>query len=502
MSLKRNIAANYASQLYTTLIGIVLVPVYLEQMGSEAYGLVGFFAMLQAWFNLLDMGLTPTIARESARFHGGAMTALTYRRLYRSLSLVFATVALAGGSALFALSGPVATRWLNLGQLAPTEVAAAVQVMALCVALRWMGGLYRGVVSGSERLVWLSGFNAVIATLRFVGVLPSMWLWGFTPAVFFWHQLAIAAIEVIWLLAMCQTLLPMPSSTGQSIGWSLKPIQPLLRFSLTIAFTSSVWVLVTQTDKLILSGILPLAEYGYFTLAVLVAGGITIVSGPVSSALLPRMARLYAEGQADELRRVYNQAAQLVSVLAGSIAVLLVVCAESLLFAWSGNAEMSSATAPMLRLYAVGNGLLALGAFPFYLQYARGDMRYHLIGNLILVTALIPSIVFAAIYGGGIGAGWAWMSMNALYLLVWVAYVHAKLEPGLHWPWLKDNVFKVLLPTVAVGWVLSLTRLHAQDRWQAFAHVVAVGTVCITVATLASPSLRPAFWQALRSRWA
>ena len=48
MSLKSNISANYASQIYSTLVGIVLVPVYLRTMGSEAYGLVGFFAMLQA----------------------------------------------------------------------------------------------------------------------------------------------------------------------------------------------------------------------------------------------------------------------------------------------------------------------------------------------------------------------------------------------------------------------------------------------------------------------
>ena len=48
MSLKANIGANYASQLYTTLIGIVLVPLYVKTMGGEAYGLVGFFAMLQA----------------------------------------------------------------------------------------------------------------------------------------------------------------------------------------------------------------------------------------------------------------------------------------------------------------------------------------------------------------------------------------------------------------------------------------------------------------------
>jgi hypothetical protein len=40
--------------------------------------------------------------------------------------------------------------------------------------------------------VWLSGFNAVIATFRVAGVLGSMWAWGFTPIVVFWHQLAVA----------------------------------------------------------------------------------------------------------------------------------------------------------------------------------------------------------------------------------------------------------------------------------------------------------------------
>ncbi len=161
-------------------------------MGSEAYGLVGFFAMLQAWFNLLDLGLAPTIAPESARYHGASMSAVAYRRLYRSLSVVFLCIAICGGGALFAMADAVAHHWLNIGHLAPADLPAGVQIMAVCVALRWMGGLYRGVVSRSERLVWLSGFNAVIATFRFRGVLGSMWAWGFTPIVVFWHQLAVA----------------------------------------------------------------------------------------------------------------------------------------------------------------------------------------------------------------------------------------------------------------------------------------------------------------------
>ena len=63
MSIKRNILAGYVGQIYATLFGILLVPLYGEYMGAEAYGLVRFFTMLQGWFMLLDMGLSPTTGR-------------------------------------------------------------------------------------------------------------------------------------------------------------------------------------------------------------------------------------------------------------------------------------------------------------------------------------------------------------------------------------------------------------------------------------------------------
>lgn len=491
MSLKLNVAANYASQLYATLIGIALVPLYLTTMGAEAYGLIGFFAMLQAWFNVLDLGLTPTIARESARFFGGALEPLQFRRLYRALSTVFFFVAIVGGSALYLMSPAVASRWLHVRELPLPEVIGAVEIMAVSVALRWMAGLYRGVITGAERLVWLAGFNALIATLRFAAVFVSMAIWGWTPAVFFWHQLAVALLELVVLFAMAARLIPVHSEQDAAIGWSFAPVRPLLRFSLTIAFTSSVWVFVTQTDKLILSGVLPLSEYGFFTLAVLVAGGITIVTGPISTALLPRLARLHAEGNHAESLRLYHQFAQLVSVVAITLMVVLAGCAESLLFAWTGNLEITLAAAPILRLYALGNGLLALGAFPFYLQYARGHLRWHLIGNIGIVALLIPAIVLAATYAGGVGAGWVWLATNALYLFGWVAFVHRQLEPGMHKDWIVRNVLSILLPTTLVGIALALTFPASLDsRSQALLHVVAFTVACMAIATLSSQELR------------
>ncbi|MBU1345308.1 MAG: oligosaccharide flippase family protein, partial [Proteobacteria bacterium] len=345
MSLKRNILVSYVSQIYITLIGIVILPLYLKYMGAEAYGLVGFFAMLQAWFNLLDMGLTPTMARETARFRGGATDALSYRRLVRALEGIFLAVALAGGGVMFVAAGYITNNWLQVSQLPVAEVQTAVQLMAIIIAMRWMCGLYRGAISGSERLVWLGWYNSSIATLRFIGVLLVLIFVGVTPTIFFSYQFGVAVLELAGLSFQAYRLLP-SIPDGKRLTWDWRPLKPVLKFSLTIAFTSSVWVLVTQTDKLVLSKLLPLAEYGYFTLAVLVASGVMVISGPISGAIMPRMAKLEAENNHEDIIRVYRQATQLVAVIAGAASVTVAFCAESLLWAWTGDNALAHQAAP------------------------------------------------------------------------------------------------------------------------------------------------------------
>lgn len=474
MSLKKNILANYASQIYVAAVSILMVPLYIKYMGAEAYGLVGFFAMLQVWFNLLDMGLTLTISRESARFHGGAISVLEYRRLARALEGLFGLIALAGGGLLFALAEPIAAHWLNAQHLPTDETLASLRLIALVVALRWMSGFYRGVISGAERLVWLSGMNSAVATGRFVLVLPMLMFVSAEPRVFFMFQLLVAVVELLGLAIQSYRLLPgIPA--GQRIQWQWAPIKPVLKFSISIAFTSSVWVLVTQTDKLVLSKILPLADYGYFTVAVLLASGIMIVSGPIISALLPRMARLQAEGQHEQLIALYRQATQMVTVVAGPTTLVLAFFSSQVLWAWTGNADLVSKAAPALTLYAVGYGFLAVGAFPYYLQYAKGDLKLHLIGNALYLVMLIPSVIWATNAYGMVGAGWTWLIANAVYFLFWVPLVHRKFAPGLQVDWLLSDIGRpIALP------ITMMTLIWQYVHWSDTR--LALGIALITVA--------------------
>lgn len=489
MSLKRNILSSYASQFYVTAIGIVMVPTYIKYMGAEAYGLVGFFAMLQAWFQLLDMGLTPTLSRETARYRGGATDALSLRRLLRALEGIFIGVAVIGAAGMIASAGAIASEWLKVQQLPQNEVSHAIMLMALIIALRWVCGLYRGAIGGFEQLVWLSGFNTAIATARFVFVIPLFIFVGTSPTPFFVFQLVIAIIEVTILIVKTYHLLPKVDAKDH-VSWQWQPLQGVLKFSLSIAFTSSVWVLVTQTDKLILSNLLLLSDYAYFTLAVLVAGGILVISTPISGALMPRMTKLNAEGDEAGLIRLYRNATQLVGIAAVPAALVLAFFPVPVLWAWTGDYVVASKAAPVLTLYSLGNGLLALAAFPYYLQFAKGDLRLHLIGNALFVVIFIPLLIWAANRYGLVGAGYAWIIANLLPFIVWLPVVHRRFVKGLHTKWLLVDVLPVVLLPTVLAFGLQQWVEWPTSRILVAVYLVATGVILCAIAAIGSSWMR------------
>ena len=283
LSLTTNAAANGASQLYLVVCTLLVMPTPVRRMGVETYGLIGFFVLMTAWFQILDAGLSLTLSRESARFRAGAIDAPTLRGLMSVLEVIFVLVAGLGAAAIAASAHVIAAHWLRANHLSTTDVGRAVLLMGLTVPLQWMTGLYRGAINGFERQVWLAGFNMVMTTLRFAGAAVAITLLAPTPWNFFCFQLAVSILELAVLAVMARRVLPPVEGRLRRLPqW--REIRGLLKFSGSLAFAVVVWVLVTQIDKLILSRMLSLAEYGVYALAVLAAGAILALSGPVSQA--------------------------------------------------------------------------------------------------------------------------------------------------------------------------------------------------------------------------
>lgn len=175
MALKRNLIANYLGQGWTALMSLAFIPLYIKYLGIEAYGVIGLYAVLQAWLGLLDMGMTPALSREMARFTGGSRSVESIRDLLRSIEVVAVGIALLAAVGISLAANWMAISWLKVSALPTAVVAQAFAIMGLVTALRFVEGIYRSAILGLQRQVLFNVVNSLMATMRGFGAVGTRW---------------------------------------------------------------------------------------------------------------------------------------------------------------------------------------------------------------------------------------------------------------------------------------------------------------------------------------
>ena len=444
--LKYNVIANYAGGVWTALMGIAFVPFYIHYLGIEAYGLIGLYIALQAWLVVIDMGFTPSVNREMARFDAGETSALEARQLIRTLEIIYCcTMFLV--ALLIALASPyIATRWLIVEQLDYSTVESALTIIGITVTLRWFSTLYRGAIMGLQRQVWLSGSNAVFATLRGPGVILVLAYVDASVEAFFIYQSVLFAIECFVLRFKLGRLLP----KAGKVGFSIKTIKRIWRFSVGVTGVSVLAVLLTQLDKVLLSALMPLSVLGYYTLASTVAGGLVVLVAPVGNAAFPRFTELMSGGQPESLRAAYRELSQLLAIVLIPACCVISVFAPHLLLLWTRDPLITQNTAPILSILILGSMLNGVMHLPYNLQLAYGWTRLAFVANLIAVLAYLPLVYTGIQYIGVLAPAIFWLVLNLAYVLLIVPLMHNVLLRDERRGWYRDALISPLLATIVV----------------------------------------------------
>ncbi len=453
VSVKWNASANFIGLGYTTLVGIVVLPLYLQYMGAEAFGLVGFFMVLQAWMQLFDMGMSPVLSRQTAQSRGENMGYLELKRLLRSLELIVLVLAAVVFLGIAARSTWIANSWLDIASLDSAKVSSCIVLMGAIISLRFFASLYRSGIQGMEHQVALNVANIVLVTFKFVGALLLLHFITRDFRSFFVYQLFVGVLELVVLARMFYRLVPPTEKVGIKLFWST--LKPVLPFVGGIAYASVIWVLVTQLDKLILSNVLPLAEYGYFALVAIVATGISQIGSPISQAILPRMTYLLSQGNEKEMLLLYRQSTQLMAVIILPLTGMVALFSTELLFAWTGDRKAAEWAGPILFWFALGNGILAISAFQFYLQFAHGKLRMHVIYNTIVASIQVPAIIYVAYEYGVLGVALTWFVLRLVSFIIWTPIVHKKYAPGIHLSWLVKDIGPSFMMTMAALLIIT-----------------------------------------------
>lgn len=494
MALKKNVLANYLGQGWIALIGLAFVPLYIKYLGVEAYGLIGVFAILQAWLSLLDMGMTPTLSREMARYTAGAHTAQSIRDLLRTLEVICFAAALLIVMVVWLSATWFSVHWLQAEKLPAEEVAQAISIIGFVGALRFVESLYRGAILGLQKQVWLSAVGSGLATLRAVGAICVLaWVRPSIDAFFIWQGLVSGVTISAFVFAVYRHL--PPSSQPARFSWF--QLRKIWRFAGGMMATTLLVLLLMQVDKIILSRMLSLEMFGYYTLAGTVAAMLYQLTGPVTQAYYPRFTELVTKGDLAGLTKTYHQSAQFVSVLIVPAALILVFFGERILMLWTGNALLAHNVAPLLALLALGTMLNCLMHIPYMLTLAYGWSGFAVCQNIVAVILLVPAILWATPRYGAIAAAWIWVILNSGYLLIGVHFMHLRLLPSEKWPWYRYDVISPTLGAVCVASLLWLIQPDSMIKSIEWIWLLAVGCAMVSVAGFFAPILRKRFFESI-----
>jgi O-antigen/teichoic acid export membrane protein len=478
-----NIVANFFGRFWAGFLNIILMPIYIHLLGIESYSLVGFYATLQAVLAIMDIGLSTVMNREMARLSAGDGTTWEQRDLVRTLEIIYWGTGILLG-AMVAVTAPwIATKWIGPGSITSMTITRAVILMGVVFACQWPSSLYAGGLAGRQNQLALNTIKALMGTLQGGGAILVLWLISPSISMFFFWQ-ALTSLGTTFLMAAF--LWKMIPSQGHRAKFQSRLFATFWRFAAGVTGISITVTIFGQLDKVLLAHLLPLADFGYYTVASNV--GTVFVLGliaPISAAVFPRLTQLVAAGKENEIIAFYHKACQLVVVAFLPFSLLLVFFSQEILALWFRDPILVKNTYLLLCLVAIGTTINGILTVPYLLQISYGWTSLTLYSNILGTVFLGATIWFAVNAYGAVAAPIIRIIVNAAFLVLYIPIMHGRLLRTEMKRWYKLNVF---VPIVILLLSMSLGRLlYSQDwsNWISIIYLVVLWSISTTIVAVA-----------------
>jgi O-antigen/teichoic acid export membrane protein len=472
-SLKANIFANFIGNGWGAILSIVFVPIYLKNIGAEGYGLIGIFASLQVVLSLLDSGLSTTLNKELARLSVLSNKEQQIRNLVKTLGSIYWIMSFLAGLIALGLSPILAKYWVQPKELSINIITYSFILLSGSLIFQFPSGFYSGGLLGLQRQVILNFIKITFATIRSVGSVFVLIFVSKSLLVFFGWALFINILQAFTLRYFLWFYLPKSHLKAQFDRDEFKKIWKFAAGMMGISLTA---ILLTQIDKIILSKILSLDDFGYYTIACSLGLMLYQIIIPLTQSYFPKFSNLVSLQNEKGLKDIYHQASQLISIFVLPSTLVLMFFSKELIFIWTKNPITTQNTWLITSIYAFGTGINGLMNIPYLLTLSYGWTRLGFYQNILFLILMIPLIIFLAMKYGAIGGAITWVVINLLYFFITPVIIHKKLLIGEANKWYINDTLIPLLASLSVVLIAKYTILNTpHSRWYMLLLIIIVG---------------------------
>jgi O-antigen/teichoic acid export membrane protein len=326
------------------------------------------------------------------------------------------------------------------------EVTSAIRLMAVAIVVQFPIDFYNGCLVGLQRQVKLNVINSISATMRGLGAVFVLWLISPTVKSFFAWQCILSLITV---LSLRYSLWKAIGRRKGSRWFDSAALLEVGRFAAGVGGINVLSYLLTQIDKIILSKILPLDGFGYYTLAWTLGTFVFRFIGPIFNAYYPRITQLVTQGgraelvdpdQKTELVTLFLKASRVMAIAIVPFSVWLAFFGREVLALWTHNQDVAQAAAGALALIALGTMCNGFMHIPYGLQLASGWTSLAFWQNVIAILLIVPMTFYFTTHYGITGAAVPWLILNIGYVVVGAPLMYRLMLQGTKWNWYRSSV--------------------------------------------------------------
>jgi O-antigen/teichoic acid export membrane protein len=382
------------------------------------------------------------------------------------------------------LASTISHRWVHAQHLAPEAIMRSILLMGVIAACQFPFALYQAGLLGRQRQVLVNTVNTCFVTIRTLGAVLLIWRVAPSIELFFAWQAFLMFIQVIVTAVLLRRNLP---RAPQKVHVRFSLLHNLWKFSLVISGNAILGMILSQTDKILLSGLLPLSHFGYYTLAGSIAAVLWYVINPINVAFFPHFTHTLFAASEEQAVDTYHRACQLMALLLLPVSATVASFMYPVIVIWTGNIAIAQATTLTAALLVGGTTLNGLASLPILLGTAAGFPSVIALTNLIALGLIEPAIFFATRHYGIVGAAAVWVILNSFYVFIAVPLVHRRVLKREKWPWYWNDFAKPLIVAGGVGALARLAMPAGLPAAGSIAYIAASGLITLAATGMVLP---------------
>ena len=475
--LLRHTAFNLIGLGAPLLVAVFSIPLLIEKLGVERFGLLTLIWAVVSYFGLFDLGLGRALTQQLAVVFSNEESERT------GPLIATATVLMAALGVLAGLLMAVAAPWgVGLIHSVPDrqEAIIAVYAMALAMPAILLTSGFRGILEARHAFGIVNLIRLPMGLFTFLAPLAVVSIWQPRLDWIAWVLTAGRVVACVVHAYYAWRELPRERS---ALAVRAALVKPLCISGGWMTVSNIISPFMGYVDRFVIGAIVSASAVAYYATPQELVTKLWIVPGALTAVLFPTFAAQMAQRN-EQTWTLFKKTVHWLFVALLPVTVALMLFAHELLSLWI-DAEFAAHSAVLLQMFAVGILVNCLAHVPFTLIQSAGAPRLTALIHAAELPFFLATLWWLTSLYGVLGAAVAWL----LRMMVDTVLMFALCSPLLGRP------AKELLNVRVLGLALLAAAGFAGVLFQPFA----VRALWVAGATgIAILTLLPA-WRAQRA---